>query len=247
MSHPLRTTLVALVGIALLVPAAGAGQEPPPDELAPPPPPPTAPVDPVEPVEPAGPTSITITVPPLPAKKAAPQAKPQPAKPARREPVRRSAPRRSAPVVETRSEAREPEVPVPAATPEPKAAPKPSAKKKVLRPKPRVVAKAVAPAPARPIRDREAAGAVLGAQFALGAGSEDEGVNKTILVLALALAAVLGAVVGVVAAAPVLAGRWPSVFVPVIDATEQIVLAGICLAGAALALVITWALTGPGA
>jgi hypothetical protein len=66
------------------------------------------------------------------------------------------------------------------------------------------------------------------------------------LYLALAFATVLGMLLVLAAAAPLLADRWPRVFVPVIDATERIVLAAVltyvCLAGAALTLAITWAL-----
>jgi hypothetical protein len=109
---------------------------------------------------------------------------------------------------------------------------------------------AVAPAsaaPREPIRDRRAAQGVLAARFATPVASSTAGANHSVLYLALALATVLGMLLGLAAAAPLLAGRWPQVFVPVIDATERIVLAGVCLAGAALTLAITWALTGPAA
>ena len=67
------------------------------------------------------------------------------------------------------------------------------------------------------------------------------------LYLALVLAMFLGFLLSLVGTAPVLAQRWPQVFVPVMVATERIVVAGVCLAGAALTLAITWALTGRGA
>jgi hypothetical protein len=34
--------------------------------------------------------------------------------------------------------------------------------------------------------------------------------------------------------------------VPVLESTDRIVLGGVCVGGAVLALAITWALTGPG-
>jgi hypothetical protein len=241
--------LAAIVASALVAAAAAAAQEPPPDEIAPPPPP-TTPADPVEPAEPDGPTSITITVPPLPAtksapKKAAPKAKRVEPAP---EPARRWTPRRSAPVdVEPSVSETQGEIEAPAAETPPakKAAPKSKAKpaRKVHRPRPHAVA--AAPARPRAIPDREAAASVLAAQFTLERADGGRA-NTGMIVLALVLAAALGLVVGVVGAAPVLADRWPKVFVPVIDATDRVVLAGLCVAGAAVTLVITWALTGPG-
>ena len=250
MSSLLRSILAISVGLALLVPATGGAQEPPPDDLAPPPPPST-PADPEVPPEVEGPTTVTIKVPPLreakPApKKAAPQqAAPQQAAPAP-DPVRRTSPRRSVRVYEPVTPSYESEAPVveqtPAKAPRPKAK---RVKKNVQRPRPRAVAKPTAPV-LRTIRDPDRAGAVLAAQFTLGGNSDGAGVNTTVLVLAIMIAALLGCVVGVVGAAPLLADRWPKVFVPVIDATDRIVLAGVCLAGAAATLAITWALTGPG-
>jgi hypothetical protein len=120
---------------------------------------------------------------------------------------------------------------------------------KVKRKKQRAQPKAITPAPTsrRPVRDRMPVNGVLAAQFSTPQSSASATAPRAILYLALALAAVLGMVLGLAAAAPLLAGRWPQVFVPVIDATERIVLAGVCLAGAALTLAITWALTGPAA
>jgi len=246
--------LVAQLGIALLLPAVVAAQEPPPDEIAPPPAPTTTTIS-AEPVAPPGPTSTTIILPPLPAVKLAPKkATSQPAKPAEPEPapVRRTTPRRSAPVASDDFEAPAAETspaaetpPAKKATPKAKPKRKPAAKQKVQPPRPRPVAKAATP---RTIPDREAAGAVLAAQFTLG--REDAGgggMSSGLVVLALVFAGLIVAVVGVLGAAPILADHWPKVFVPVIEATDRVLLAGLCLAGAAAALVITWALTGPGA
>jgi hypothetical protein len=87
---------------------------------------------------------------------------------------------------------------------------------------------------------------VLAAHFTFHE-SGDGGSNPWLLVLASLVAAVVAAGIAVVGAAPVLADRWPNVFLPVIEAIDRNMLAGLCLAGAALTLVITWALTGPGA
>jgi hypothetical protein len=107
-----------------------------------------------------------------------------------------------------------------------------------------VVAKAPAPLAPHPIRDPERAGAVLAAHFTL---AEDDGrANTLVVVLAALLVGLIGGVAAVVGAAPVLADRWPKVFVPVLESTDRIVLAGVCVGGAVLALAITWALTGPG-
>lgn len=242
MPRQLRILLVALVAVALLVPATGAAQEPPPEESPPPPPPPTT-TQPQEPVvEIEEPVVVTITVPPLPEPKpAARKAKPQQAASTPREPVRRSTPRRSEPSSsETPSEF---EAPTEAAAPAKAkpAKPKP-VRRKARRARPRVVAKA-APAPVQTIRDPDRAGAVLAAQFTL---TEAAGEDYTPLVLALLFAFLLAAGAGVVYASPVLADRWPKVFVPVLESTDRIVVPGLCVAGAALTLVITWALTGPG-
>jgi hypothetical protein len=249
---PDRLIAALAAAFALWLPAlAGAQEGPPPDDI--PPPATTTPTEPVEPAEPTGPTSITITVPPLPAQKAAPkkaapqQAKPAPkrAAPVRREPVRRASPRRSEPV-ESYSEpavSEEPAAePVPQ-KPKPAAKKAKAAKKKVHRAKPRVVAKAAAPVARGPIRDPQPVSAVLGAQFTLG--QDDGGMNTSVIVLALMLAGLVGAVAAVVGAAPILADRWPRLFVPVIESTDRIVLAGLCVGGAMVALAITWALTGP--
>jgi hypothetical protein len=253
---PLRLIVAVAAVLALTLPPLAAGQEgPPPDDLPAPPPATTAPVDPVEPAEPAGPTTLTITVPPLPAQKPAPkkatpaQAKPAPkrAAPTRREPVRRETPRSSQPVErfsepETSAEpAAEPARRKPAAK---KAKPKP--RKQLQRVTPRVVAKATPPiVPVRrPIRDQERVGAVLAVQFTLG--QDDSGRNTASVVLALVLAGIVGAVAAVAGLAPVLAERWPALFVPVMESTGRIVVTGVCLGGALLVLAMTWALTGPG-
>jgi hypothetical protein len=250
MSRPFRSFLAA-AGVVLLVPATGAaagwqeGPVPPSDDLTPPPS--TAPAEP-DPVEPGGPSSLTITVPPVSLAKPAPKAKPTPAKAeaAQAAPTRRTTPRRvrsAEPSVEHHVLV----APAVEQAPERQAAPKARrarARAKPARPQPRVVAKVVTPV--RTIRDPEPAGAVLAAQFSLDQGSGSGAMKTVVLLLAVALAAVLGALVAAVGAAPLLADRWPSVFVPVIDATERIVLTGVCLAGAALTLMITWALTGPG-
>lgn len=243
MSSLLRSVLAISVGLALLVPATGGAQEPPPDELAPPPP--STPAEPEAPPKVEGPTTVTIKVPPLHEAKPAPK-KVQTQQAPDSEPVRRTSPSRSVRVSEPVTPSYESDAPVveqkPAKTPRAKSK---RARKNVHRPRPRAVAKATAPV-IRTIRDPDPAGAVLAARFTLDDASESGGVNTTVLVLAIMIAALLGGVVGVVAAAPLLADRWPKVFVPVIDATDRVVLAGVCLAGAALTLVITWALTGPG-
>jgi hypothetical protein len=107
-----------------------------------------------------------------------------------------------------------------------------------------VVAKATAPPAPRPIRDPERAGAVLAAHFTLA--EDDGGTNTAVVVLAALLIGLIAGVVAVVGAAPVLADRWPRLFVPVLESTDRIVLGGVCVGGAVLALAITWALTGPG-
>ena len=71
--------------------------------------------------------------------------------------------------------------------------------------------------------------------------------HRAVLYVPLAAAVLLGILLGLVGAAPALAVRWPQVFGPVIDASERIVLAGVCLTGVVLTMAITWALTGPGA
>lgn len=258
MPRLLRITFAVSLGLALLVPATGGAQEPPPAETAPPPPTTTTPQDPIVQIEP--PPVVTIKVPPLPKPKpAAKKAKVQRAKPAPREPVRRSSPRRSVRVWEPEPVAVAPraevEAPVaetkpakPAAVkPKPKPKPKPH-RKKVVRANPRVVAKAAAP-PARTIRDPDRAGAVLAAQFSMGddpAQAAGTGVGTGMVVAAVLFAVFLGTAVGIVGTAPLLADRWPKVFEPVIDATDQIVLVGVWIAGLALTLAVTWALTSPG-
>ncbi len=87
---------------------------------------------------------------------------------------------------------------------------------------------------------------VLAAQFSPVVSSPPASGSAAFLYLAFGLAAAFGLSLGLVAAAPRLVQRWPQVFVPVIGANERIVLASVCLAGAALTLVITWELTGPG-
>jgi hypothetical protein len=245
---PLRLIAALAAALALCLPALAAAQEgPPPEDVPAPPPTTTAPTEPVEPAEPTGPTSMTIIVPPLPAQKAAPKkaapkkAAPQKA-PERSEPVHRSAPAESYSEPETYEEPATAE-PAPRKPVAKKAkAAKRKAHRTKAKPKPRVVATAVALPASRPIRDPQPVGAVLGAQFTLG---EDGGTNTGVIVLALVLTGLVGAVAAVVGAAPILADRWPKLFVPVIESTDRIVLAGVCVGGAMLALVITWALTGP--
>lgn len=246
MPTPLRTILAALVGVALLAPAiaAAAVQEDPPVttpvETTPLPPDPAPPAEPppVTVEAPPEPQTITIQVPPLPEPAAAP------AKPKRVQP-RTHAPR----VVHTRVErAPEPEShsrvdAVPAAKPKPNS--KVKTRKKVKHSTRHAVAPLAAAQP--PVIDPRPAHGVLSAQFSAPVAFEPAATHRAVLYLALALATVLGLLLGVVATAPVLASRWPHVFMPVIDATERIVLAGVCVAGAALTLAITWALTGPGA
>jgi hypothetical protein len=250
---PLRLIAAIAAALALCLPALAAAQEgPPPEDIpAPPPTTTTTPTEPVEPTEPTGPTTMTITVPPLPAQKTAPKkAAPQKAKAAPKAtsaPVQQPAPRRSDPV-ESYSQ--------PEASEEPAAEPEPAkpvakkakaAKRKAHRttsgPNPRVVATAVALPASRPIRDPQPVGAVLGARFTLA--GEDGGTSTGVIVLALVLIGLVGSVAAVVGAAPILADRWPKLFVPVIESTDRIVLAGLCVGGAMVALVITWALTGP--
>jgi hypothetical protein len=101
--------------------------------------------------------------------------------------------------------------------------------------------------PQSPIRDGRPAHGVLAAQFSAPGPAFSDSSQRTVLYLALVLAAILGALLSLVATAPVLARHWPEVFIPVIQSSERIVLAGVCLATGALTLAITWALTGPGA
>jgi hypothetical protein len=225
--------------------AAGAGQgeptlppeetAPPPAQTQPPPPPVTIPEDPPEPRS----TTITLIVPAPPAAKPkrvaakqAPSSAPAPAK--------RYRPRRTRSYAEPYTE--------PAAEP---AAPKPTVKRKrkPARPAKRVPAASplrVAPVHQAVVRDNTRVSAVLGARFSpqtVASSPPDRRAEYLLIVLAVGGSLLLG----IAGAAPRLAWYWPEIFVPVIDATERIVLAGVCLAGAALTLAITWALTGPGA
>lgn len=244
---PVRTLLVGLAGVAFLVPAIGAAavrEDPPvttPAETSP------GPADPVplEPtvtlgVPPEPPDSITIQVPPL----------PEPAPAARAPKPKLTRPRAHAHRITPRQAERR--VAEPASRSEAHVAPvvkkkaTPRKPLKELRQPQRKIVPAVS-APRRPIRDRMPTHGLLAAQYSTPAVAAPPVARSTVLYLALALATVLGMLLALVAAAPVLAGRWPQVFVPVINATERIVLTGVCLAGAALTLAITWALTGPGA
>ena len=241
--------LAALVAVALLVPAIGAAavreDPPPPAETTPPPTEPAPPEDPPVTITPEPPVTIEIKVPPLPDPVAA-SPKPKLEKP---EPVRQRAHSRR--VTPRRVEYRaEPETPS-RADAAPVAKKKPAAKVKPKRKKPRqiqhVVVAAPVSAPLVAIRDRGPAHGVLAALLVAPETSSPPGASSAVLYLALALAAMLGTLFGLVGAAPVLAGPWPRVFAPVIVATERIVLAGVCLAGAALTLAITWVLTARGA
>lgn len=251
---PVRTLLAGLVGVALLVPAIGvaaARQEPPvttPVETTPveTTPLPENPAPPVEPDEPPGQQTITLQVPPLPAPAAvAPKAKPKPKLVRERAPVRRVTPRRVVErVAEPETQARVDVAPIVKEKPRLKAKPtKPS------RPQQKVIAPASAPQ--RLLRDGPPTHGVLAAQFppqaALSPSSTPDSGQRAVLYLALVLGAVLVVLLGLVGTAPVLALRWPQVFVPVIHSSERIVLAGVCLATGALTLAITWVLTGPGA
>ena len=242
--------LVALAGVALLVPAIGVAapsEDPPvttPVESTPLPPAPAPPVEPSVTLEvPPEPQEITIQVPVLP--------DPVVAAP-KRTPVRPRAPARRAPtrverVSESQTQSRADDASVAKEKPKQKAKPK----KKLRQPKkPRQTQRTVvAPvtAPQRPVRDRMPVHAVLAARFSTPEAASPANTYGPVLYLGLALAAVLGSLFGLVGAAPVLAGRWPHVFVPVIVARERIVVAGVCLASAALTLAITWVITGPGA
>ncbi|MGZ8688492.1 MAG: hypothetical protein ACXWZP_08700 [Gaiellaceae bacterium] len=238
--------LVALAGVALLVPAIGVAavrEDPPvttPVETVPPLPDPAPPVEPEAPPEPPA-ITITIEVPPLPEPVVAAPRRTlaRPALP--RAQARRVAPARVERVAKAESRSRADVAPVVTKKPTPKAKPK----QKLRKPRRRVIAPVSAPQ--RPIREHVSVHGVLAAQFSAPDAASPATTHREVLYLALALAAVLGTLLGLVVAAPALAGRWPQVFVPVIDASEQIVLAGVCLACAALTLAITWALTGPGA
>lgn len=239
--------LVALAGVALLVPAIGGAAvpgEPPvttPVETTPPAP------DPAPPVELEAPPAITITI------EVPPVAEPAVAAPKRtfgtlarpRTHARPAQPRRVERRAEPERRSRADIAPVAKEKPTPKAKPKKTKKKKLRKPQHRVIAPVSAPQD--PIRDRMPEQGVLAAQFSAPDVVSPATTHWVVLYLGLAVAAVLGMLFGLVGAAPVLAGRWPQVFVPVMHATERIVLAGVCLAGAAATLAIMWALTGSGA
>lgn len=248
MPPPVRILLVGLAGVALLAPGIGVGAvlgSPPgttPVETNPPPdvPPPTDPAVTLE--DPPGSDSITLQVPPLPDPPAA-TAKTKKKVVPTRPPVRTERPARVQRVTERETSSSVDVAPVAesetAVTPKPKPKVKRSARKVVVLPQ--------ASAPQRPDRELLPAHGVLAAQYSGPTLGSTATSSSPVLYLAVSFAVVLGMLFGLVGAAPRLAGRWPEVFVPVIDATERIVLVGVCLAGAALTLAVTWALTGPGA
>lgn len=247
MPTPLRTILAALVGVALLVPAIGAAaveEDPPvttPVETTPLPPDPVPAEPPVITVEaPPEQQTITLQVPMTPEPQAAPVKRKLVKPRTHRRPVTHTRVERvSEPEPQSRAEV----APVTKAKAKPKAKPRRKAKVKKLR---RHVAVAPVVAPQLRVPDPEPAHGVLAARFSEPAAIDPDATDPAVLYLAVALATVLGLLLGVVVTAPVLADRWPEVFMPVIDATERIVLAGVCVAGAALTLAITWVLTGPG-
>ena len=251
MPPPVRILLVGLAGVALLAPGIGVGAvlgSPPgttPVETNPPPdvPPATEPGVTVE--DPPGSDSITLQVPPLPDPPAA-AAKTKKKKVApTRPPVRTVRPARVHRVTERETSSSVDVAPV--AESETAVKPKPKQKAKVKRSARKVVVLPRASASQRPNRELLPTHGVLAAQYSGPTVASTATSSSPVLYLGVSFAVVLGMLFGLVGAAPRLAGRWPEVFVPVIDATERIVLVGVCLAGAALTLAVTWALTGPGA
>jgi hypothetical protein len=213
-----------------------------PEETTPPPPTTTDPG--VTEEEPPGPDTITLIVPPLPAPRAAAAKQQQKVVRPRPKVVRKAARPAAHRAVERETPSADEFAPVEV---EVKAKPKAKAKAKAKqprRPEPRLTAPAALQR--RPLREPEPAHGVLAVQHTTRHVGSTPTTNTAVLYFSITLATVLGMLLCAVGAAPRLAGRWPHVFVPVIDATERIVLAGVCLAGAALTLAITWALTGPG-
>ena len=96
------------------------------------------------------------------------------------------------------------------------------------------------------IQDALPAHGVLAARYSQQQVASAATTRTAVLYLGIVLVGGLSLVVGLLGAAPRLVGRWPQVFMPVIDSRERIGLTGVCLAGAALTLAITWMLTGPG-
>ncbi len=261
MVPPVRTILVVLAGAALLVPAIGvaaAREDPPvttPVEAIPLPPEPVLPVDPVVVLDPPQPVTIEIEVPTLPDPVLAEPTHKPPKLAQPPAPAPRIAPTAARHVTERETQHRADAAPVATKKPTPIAKPQQRLKQKRLKQErlkqaQRKVLASVS-APQRLIRKHTPAHGVLAAQHsgqdAAFPSTLPATMHRAVLYLPLAAAAVLGILLGLVGAAPVLAGRWPQVFDPIIDASERIVLAGVCLMGVVLTMAITWALTGPGA
>lgn len=250
MFPPVRTILVALAGVALLVPAIGTAavrQDPPvtTPETIPLPPDPALPVEPVVILDQPESVTITIEVPALPEPVVAEPTRKPPKLARPPAPARRVTPTAATHLAEPETQRRADVAPVATKKPTPKAKPQ----KKLKQPKRKVMAPVSAPQGL--IRNHMPAHGVLAAQFS----SQDAALpatlpatmHRAVLYVPLAAAVLLGILLGLVGAAPALAVRWPQVFGPVIDASERIVLAGVCLTGVVLTMAITWALTGPGA
>ena len=216
--------MVVLVALALPLPAWA--QEEPPAE-------PEPPVE-IEIVIPEGPRTITLIVPPLPAKKqppkatAAPKSAPTPAPRPTAEPAA-PAPVAAAPESEPSYSPTPDAASEPAPTPPVAVKAKPKAKAKPVRePKRKVAAatavRAVVTEPALPVA------MVVGEQrsaAALPSYTPADGSSPPYLLALLALAGTL--LLGVAGAAPRLALYWPDMFVPLTRERDTVSLFGLCL------------------
>jgi len=246
--------LAPLVALVMLLPGLGvaaAQQDPPattPTETAPPPEDPAPPVGTVATVDlPAEPQTITIVVPALPERAPKRAADRKQAAP----PVRKNRSRATPTVSREVAESSQSSPRIVAAAEPDKPAKVAKAATTRRRRKPARPTRPAAPRVSRQamirVPDRMPASGVLAAQFSSASVDPPAPASNTILYLALAFAALLSMLVALVAAAPSLALLWPRVFARVIPVQEQLLLVAACVVCGAITLVLTWALTGPGA